>query len=322
MMRKWRPSLWFVLGGAMAGTLALSLAGLVAFRYLGPALGYGEAAILLGLVIALLTAALWIILLRLLQRPITGLAAYAAAIRATPDATVPPPDHFGTRELHRMAMSVIDMAATLANREATIRSFTDHVTHELKTPVTAIRAAAELLDDDPDLAPGNRALVRQLVGASEQMNRQLEALRQVAAAREMTRGGDCRLETLVDSLKAAHGTLAISLHGGDLSLPIAPEVMRILLGHLAGNAAAHGATRLDILCRDDETGRVVRVIDDGNGVSDGNRPHVFEPFFTTRREDGGTGMGLYIVARLLKSHGGAIVLEEAANGAAFRLSFP
>jgi hypothetical protein len=106
MTRKWRPSLWFVLGGAMAGTLAFSLAGLVAFRYLGPPLGYGEAAILLGLVIALLTTALWLVLLRLLRRPITGLAAYAAAIRAAPETAPPPPDHFGTKELHRMALSV------------------------------------------------------------------------------------------------------------------------------------------------------------------------------------------------------------------------
>ncbi len=322
MMRKWRPSLWFVLGGAMAGTLALSLAGLVAFRYLGPAWGYGEAAVALGLAIALLTTVLWLVLLRLLQRPISGLAAYAEAIRAAPDSVVPPPDHFGTKELHRMALSVIDMAATLANREATIRSFTDHVTHELKTPVTAIRAATELLDDDPDLTEENRALLRQLAGASEQMHRQLEALRQVAAAREMTPGGDCRLGDLADGLTAEHPALAIEVRGGDLVLPVSAEAMRIVLSHLAGNAVAHGATRLDIRCRDDAPGRTVTLSDDGKGISDGNRPHVFEPFFTTRRENGGTGMGLYIVARLLKSHGAEIALESVSKGAAFRISFP
>lgn len=321
MRRKWRPPLWLVLGGAMAGTLALSLAGLVAFRYLGPALGYARAAILLGLVIGLLTVALWLILLRLLQRPITGLAAYAAAVRAAPDAAPPVPGHFGTRELHHMALSVIDMAATLANREATIRSFTDHVTHELKTPVTAIRAAAELLEDDPDMGRESRALVRQLAGATQQMHRQLEALRQVAAAREIGQGGACRLDDLADALRADHPGLRIDIAGGGLVLPIAPQAMRIVLGHLAGNAAAHGASRLSVRCEAGD-GTAVFVGDDGTGISEGNRARIFEPFFTTRRGDGGTGMGLYIVARLLRAGGADIALDPAEAGAAFRITFP
>lgn len=221
-----------------------------------------------------------------------------------------------------MALSVIDMASTLADREATVRSFTDHVTHELKTPVAAIRAATELLDDDPGLSGNNRALVRQLVGASDQMNRQLEALRQVATARELKRGGDCRIDALADGLNGAHPELSIVIRGGDLQLPISCEAMRIALGHLADNASAHGATLLDILCLANAEGWTVTIGDNGRGISDGNRAHVFEPFFTTRREDGGTGMGLYIVARLLKSHGAEIALLPATEGAAFRISFP
>ena len=318
MTRRWRPSLWFVLGGAMGGTLALSLIGLIVFRYLGPVIGFGEAAILLGAAIGLLTGALWLILVRLLQRPVTGLAAYAAAVRAAPDAATPEPAHFGTRELHRMALNVIDMARTLADREATIRSFTDHVTHELKTPVTAIRAATELLEDDPALSPGNRALVGQIAGAGEQMQRQLAALRELAAAREVPLGGGGRLADLLPSLGADHPGLQVTAGGAERPLPLSPDVLGIVLRHMADNAAAHGARALRLTA--DAEG--LTIADDGKGISPGNRAHVFEPFFTTRRESGGTGMGLYIVARLLKAQGAEIALAPAPSGTTFRITFP
>ena len=58
MSRRWRPSLAFVLGGALTGTLALSFTGLIVLRYLGPAIGFRNAAILLAISITLATAVL------------------------------------------------------------------------------------------------------------------------------------------------------------------------------------------------------------------------------------------------------------------------
>ena len=274
-LRKWRPPLWLVLGGALAATLAFALAGLVALRYLGPEIGFRQAALLLAALIGLLTLALAWLLARLLLRPIQALARYAAETR---QGTAEVPAHFGTREIYAMAQGVIVMAQALQSREATIRSFTDHVTHELKTPVTALIAAAELLEDG-DLAPGDRALVAQIGSAARQMQAQLANLRAMAAAREPGHHGACRL--------------------ADLALHI--EGLRL--------EAREGA---------------LLAVDDGPGISPGNRPHVFDPFFTTRRESGGTGMGLAIVASLLAAHGGSIALvspPEGWRGAAFLIRF-
>jgi signal transduction histidine kinase len=66
----------------------------------------------------------------------------------------------------------------------------------------------------------------------------------------------------------------------------------------------------------------VRVADNGEGISSGNRDRVFEPFFTTRRESGGTGMGLQIVRSMLQAHGGTIELLPSTSGAAFELRIP
>ena len=323
MTGKWRPSLWLVLGGALAGTLALSLAGIVALRYLGPEIGFRHAAVLLAAIIGLLTAILWLMLLRVLLRPVSALAAYAAAMRAPGREAVAPPEHFGTRELHDMGLSVIDMAATLSNRETTVRSFTNHVTHELRPPISTLRAATELLEDSADLSPADRHLVAQVRGAGQQLDRQMEALRQVAAARETDYRGHTRLPEVIAGLAPRHPGLRISQHGDDVLLPLTMEGAEIVFSHLFENATVHGAKTVSVETRS-KAGLLVVVRDDGRGVSAGNRERIFEPFFTTRRESGGTGMGLHIVASLLRAHGGRILLEPAAegSGAAFRIEFP
>ena len=55
----------------------------------------------------------------------------------------------------------------------------------------------------------------------------------------------------------------------------------------------------------------ITVADDGEGVSPNNRAQIFDSFFTTRRDSGGTGMGLAIVRAMLDAHGGAIRLLES-----------
>ena len=67
---------------------------------------------------------------------------------------------------------------------------------------------------------------------------------------------------------------------------------------------------------------LVRVADNGEGVSPNNRTQIFDSFFTTRRESGGTGMGLAIVRAMLDAHGGAIRLLDADDGTAFELTVP
>lgn len=96
----------------------------------------------------------------------------------------------------------------------------------------------------------------------------------------------------------------------------------IVFGHLADNAARHGATSLTLTASIANCGLEVRVCDDGNGITPGNRDKIFEAFFTTRRESGGTGMGLGIVKAMLRAHGGSIELAPSNTGAAFLVRVP
>jgi signal transduction histidine kinase len=72
-----------------------------------------------------------------------------------------------------------------------------------------------------------------------------------------------------------------------------------------------------------EAGMIALTIaDDGPGIPPGDRERVFEPFFTSRRASGGTGLGLPITRSLLESHGGDIALIAMAKGAGFRIRLP
>ena len=85
--------------------------------------------------------------------------------------------------------------------------------------------------------------------------------------------------------------------------------------------AQHGATRVDLVASAAGGGVSLTVTDNGHGISEGNRDQIFTPFFTTTREQGGTGMGLTIAATVLGAHGAGIALLPTAKGAAFALTF-
>ncbi len=312
MRRGWRPSLALVLGGALAGTLVLSLLGLIALRHLGPILGFRAAAIMLAFLIGIFTLVPWLLMLRLLLRPVRALADYAGQVRARPGHLPGTPDHFGTRELHEMGRSVMDMAAALRAREASVRSFADHVTHEVKGPVAVIRAATELLGDG-GLSATDRALVAQIDTAAGRIEAQLAALHRVTAAREADHRGTTTLADLT-----LETSLSVTLDGADVTLPMTSDGLTAVLDNLLANATAHGAT--SVLLR--ATPTTLIVADDGPGVSEGNRARIFQPFFTTRRETGGTGMGLAIITALLRATGGTIALEAGDRGATFRIDWP
>jgi signal transduction histidine kinase len=315
---KWRPSLWLVLGGALAGTLVLSVLGLIAFRYLGEGIGFRRAAVMVGLVIFALTLVPWWLFLRLLLRPLSDLSDFAHLVRLRPRQAHTPPQRFGTRELRQVGQDVAQMAEALQNREMTIRSYTDHVTHELKSPLTTIRAAVEMLEDSPDLTPGDQQLVRQMRLASDRMQQNLDTLRQAAATREASFGGASCLADIACVLELPARVEA----GGELTIPLSREGLQLVLGHLAQNAAAHGARCLTLSCAEAGAGVQIDIRDDGTGISEGNRDRIFQPFFTTRREEGGTGMGLFIASTVIQGQGGTIGLRPGTGGAAFRIWLP
>ncbi|THH36758.1 HAMP domain-containing histidine kinase [Aliishimia ponticola] len=315
--RKWRPPLLLVLGGTLLAVLALPILGLTVFRLAGDILGWAETAWLIFWLAVVATAALAWLLSRLVLRPVWALTAHAQAMKVARD--VPPPDRFGTAELSDLGQSVIEMGATLHGRARGLSAYADHVTHELKSPLTAIRGAAEMLDD-PGLAPGDRARLLQTIhNSGARMQRLLDDLRAHAAVRLTAAQGEC---TLAEALAAAELPGGLDLKAtSQARLPIAAQDLARVITQLARNAAEAGAQAMVI--SDVDAG--LRVADDGPGIAEGDRDRVFDPFFTSRRDAGGSGMGLSVVQSLIEAAGGQITLEPSGavstEGASFLIEF-
>jgi two-component system OmpR family sensor kinase len=313
---KWRPSLASIVFGVLLTVLALPTAIIVWFRALDNASSAMGPIELGALGVALvLTLAIAVVFLRTITGPINALVKRAEEIGRGGRAAIQPPEQLGTAELAELSQSLLDLAERLVDRTEFVSSFAAHVSHELKSPVTSIRGSAELLRDAEMSAEERRKFLEHIIADSDRLTALLDRLRELARADLSAEAGTTTVRD------AAVG--ATTLDGAvDEAIALGPEAGRAVFGQLIANAIEHGATRVAIVA--ESAGNMLRIVvaDDGAGISPGNRERVFEPFFTTRRETGGTGMGLQIVRSMLAAHGGSIRLLESERGAAFEIVVP
>ena len=130
------------------------------------------------------------------------------------------------------------------------------------------------------------------------------------------------LSQVIGGLKSRFPTRAIEATGSlERSIGMSGEAL-IVLSHLTDNAIRHNAKRVRLESVQDNGSIKMTVSNDGDPISEPNREKIFDAFFTTRRDTGGTGMGLSIVQAVMTSHGGSIRLLPWDQGAAFELQFP
>jgi signal transduction histidine kinase len=233
----------------------------------------------------------------------------------------------GTREFARLSQSFLDMAKRLNIRSSFISTFATHVSHELKSPLTSIQGAAELLRDDVD-APAmddedRRKFLGNIIADADRLTKISVRLRDFARAENPVAVGATKLSDTIAGLRAAFTVLDIRA-SGDLGTPmrITEDNAAIIFSNLADNAMRHGSSTLELSAVRQEHLLQVTISDNGEGVSPNNRTQIFDSFFTTRRDSGGTGMGLAIVRAMLDAHGGAIRLIDTLQGTAFELTIP
>jgi len=237
--------------------------------------------------------------------------------------------HYGTREFAQLSHSFLDMAEQLARRSDYIATFSAHLTHELKSPLTSIKGAAELLLDSLQSKSDNLTRMEQknfisnILGDTGRLEAMTQRLRELARAEAAPQNEQTELSQVVGGLKSRFPTRAIEATGS-LERPIgmSSEKALIVLSHLTDNAIRHNAktVRLEAI---EEAGSVkMTVRNDGDPISEANREKIFDAFFTTRRDTGGTGMGLAIVQAVMTSHAGSIRLLPSDQGVAFELLFP
>ncbi|TIX35326.1 MAG: HAMP domain-containing histidine kinase, partial [Mesorhizobium sp.] len=253
------------------------------------------------------TLLIGLVFLRTVSRPIYGLIERTKRIAAGDREAMKPLDHHGTRELAELSAAFLDMAQKLQARSDSIQTFATYVSHELKSPLTAIQGAAELLRDSGEAMDEaeRKRFSNNIVTDAGRLNLLVRRLLELARVENLAPSGESTSLDAALALLPADTRLAVRVEaGGGTGLRISAENAAIVLANLIDNSARHGAGLVSISAASAAGRATIVVSDDGAGISPSNRGKVFEPFFTTRRESGGTGMGLGIVLALLKAHDG------------------
>ena len=263
------------------------------------------------------------ILHRAIASPVKHLVARAGALARGDRAALAPLVTHGAAEFARLADAQAAMAAALYRRSDYLSTFARHVSHELKSPLTAIRGAAELMREADMTAQERDRFLANIEADAARLDGLLARLRELARAELAPQIGAAAPREALARVARARPALTTQFRGAQEAVAMAAEPLDIVLGQLCDNALSHGATRVAVVASV-ENGRVaLHVADDGAGVAPAHRARLFEPFFTTRRESGGAGMGLAILRALIEAHGGSIAFDAAhEGGAAFRVFLP
>jgi signal transduction histidine kinase len=234
-----------------------------------------------------------------------------------------------TEEVARLSESFSDMARNVEHRSEYIRSFATHVSHEFKTPLTAIQGAIELLQEHAEEMSSEQRdrFLRNISQDTTRLKQLVDRLLEMARADVLQAApGATDLVPLLRKLSERYKELGLvisfSANDDSMKAQIAAEVLETVFTNLLDNSRQNGAVYVEISLRGVDGFWVITVADNGHGVSPANADKIFTPFFTTHRETGGTGLGLGIVKSLLKAYGGDIALAAAEQGATFVISLP
>lgn len=248
-----------------------------------------------------------------------------------------PIEILGTRDVVDLGQRLDWLRQRLLELEQQKTHFLRNVSHELKTPLTNIREACELLAE-PDTSSADvqqQRIIRILRDNSIRLQAMIEDLLRFGAHGDVESAGrqePVALDTLVADIMERQGLVA-SARKVTLGAELEPVVihgcakqLELIVDNLLSNAIKYSPRKGNValrLYRNDDRVRL-DVSDTGPGICPDHRERVFDWFFTGPRPDDclipGTGMGLAIAREYAQRNGGDIQILETARGAYFRLT--
>ena len=247
----------------------------------------------------------------------------------------------GPRDLQMVGRRIEWLRHRLNELEQQKNRFLRQVSHELKTPLTALREGSELLSEEAlgKLTPEQQEVAGILKANSIELQRLIEDLLSYGAAeyqRSAMRFAQVEARRVVarvlddQNLALRARALRVAPHVEDITFEADPEKLRIMLDNLLSNAVKFspegGVIDVDVRCLGEHA--VFEVSDSGPGIPPAERERVFDPFFRGRSVAGGplrgSGIGLSVVRDYAQAHGGTVevVDEPRQSGARLRVRLP
>lgn len=257
---------------------------------------------------------------RQVGRPLSQLTEAARALGAGELSTTAPVA--GPEDVRRAASAFNAMASRLGGQLSRQRQMLWALSHDLRTPITALRLRAELIDDE---AARQRMLAP--IAEIERLTEQALALARAGASEEPRISVD-----LADIARSLCGELpdigmAVSAATNQaLTVECRPSEIARAARNLAENAARHGGGGIMRVYRNDNGEAVLEVLDNGPGVPEADLAKLTAPFYRAapaRSEDEGAGLGLAIAQAIIEAHGGRLELaNQRPSGFSAKLVFP
>jgi signal transduction histidine kinase len=205
------------------------------------------------------------------------------------------------------------------------------IAHEFRNGLATILGNARLLTSSHATLEASQAIVDAVVAESQSLARVVTEFLQFAKPEPLhleTVDLHALLAGLLEELKpkAAEAEVQLTLTGEPAHLEADEPLLRKAFSNLVTNAIEALADtsiedrRVVVEVRPSGGSATVRVRDNGPGVDPGSREKIFTPFFTMK--EGGTGLGLSVVQKIVVSHNGTVELENARGGASFLVRLP
>lgn len=286
--------------------------------------------ILAGVVVIFgLLLAIAAVLARAIVVPVERLSAATRALAQGRSASLRPPT-LEVREIRSLNADFAVMAEAINRRSRYLRDFAASLSHEFKTPLAGIRGGIELLQDHGEtMKKAERArFLSNMEGDAMRLSRLVSRLMELAQADMARSDAEARgalapvLARLADAHSSPGFAVTYTIEPDYPALATEQEALETVLATLVENARQAGASALAITTGHRGNYASIALTDNGPGVPEADRVRVFDPFFTSKRDTGGTGLGLPIARALAESRGGSLELGEGGTGACFVLTLP
>jgi signal transduction histidine kinase len=227
-------------------------------------------------------------------------------------------------ELTRLAATLDDLLGRIDAALHHEQRFSAEVAHEMRTPLSGVRAEAELALRRPDLDAATRESLEAILAASDRMAAAIDTL--MLAARSAGTPGStdpaAAMREVVGAYepaaKAAGVELVLTPSSGSMRVGADHELLAQALAPLVANAIDYAHARVT-LSSSARNGTVTLSVEDDGGGLDGAGEDVFGAGYSTR---GGAGLGLPLARRLARACGGDVLSVPATGGARFELRLP
>ncbi len=229
-------------------------------------------------------------------------------------------------ELGELAQSFNAMSARIGEMLKRERELLLDVSHELRSPLTRMKVALELLPDG-----AAKTQIQHDINTLNAMLTELLESERLQSSYGSLKQSSFNLATLVEEVKSEFrddaDRIVIELQQ-EISLFADKERIRLLLRNLLSNALKYSQDAVKVLLSETSDAVTIRVCDKGKGISKEDLNKIFEPFYRSDaarvrlNSDGGFGLGLYLCKKIVEAHGGTISAQSEAGATCFEARLP